>query len=80
MGHPGTHNEDGPRRLLVPHRKAPANAGQGKLGLSQGPFASVLGVAGAHSRNSGGGLLRVNDSQATLHIKSPGLHGSADRD
>ena len=41
MGHPGTHNEDGPRRLLVPHRKAPANAGQGKLGLSQGPFASV---------------------------------------
>jgi hypothetical protein len=69
----------GPRRLLVPHRKAPANAGQGKLGLSQGPFASALGVAGAHSRNSGGGLF-VNDSQATLHIKSPGLHGSADRD
>ena len=82
MGHPGTHNEDGPRRVLVPHRKAPANAGQGKLGLSRGPFASVGPWSSRRSQPAiqAAGLLQVNDSLATRHIKSLGQHGSADRD
>ena len=33
--------------------------------------ASALGVAGTHGLNSGRGTLRVNDSQTTVHMKSP---------
>jgi hypothetical protein len=66
-GHPWTHNEDGPRRLLVPHRKARANAGQDKPGLSQGPFAKPApGVAALMAANQAAEPLRVNANTATL--------------